>query len=216
MRIGIFGGSFDPVHVGHMAAAQEAAHAYALAHVLFVPANHQPLKAQAPRAFNDDRLAMLQLAVAGNERFALSRAELDRPAPSYTVETLRGLRDSYGPDVELFVLLGMDAVNTLDRWREPATLLRLARIVAMSRGQVREPDWERLQAIAPDARQRIELLSVPDLNISSHDLRRRVAEGLPIRYQVQDAVREYIVAHDLYTTPHHALDLYTTPHHVLD
>lgn len=198
MRLGIFGGSFDPVHLGHLAAAEQAAYGLALARVLFVPARHQPLKEQAPRASDADRLAMLELAVAGNPRFAVSALELERPAPSYTVETLRALAAQYGPDCELYLLLGVDAVNTLDRWREPDALLRLARVVAMSRGNVREPDWSLLSGIVPDARSRIELLLAPNVDVSSRDLRRRVAAGEPIRYQTPDAVRAYIAAHGLY------------------
>lgn len=198
MRLGVFGGSFDPVHLGHLAAAEEASHRFALETVLFVPAHHQPLKAEAPRASNADRLTMLQLAVAGNPRFAVSALELERPAPSYTVETLRALSAQYGPACELYVLVGIDAVNTLDRWREPDALLRLARLVAMSRSDVREPEWPMLRGIAPDAESRVDVLAVPDIDLSSRELRRRVAAGEPIRYQVHDAVREYIATHRLY------------------
>lgn len=198
MRIGVFGGTFDPVHVGHLAAAEEAAQCLTLARVLFIPAQRQPLKEQAPGATATDRLAMLTAAVAGNPRFAVNDIELRRPAPSYTVETLRVLREQYGAEAELYLLLGIDAANTLHHWREPGAILRLARLVVMSRSEQRHPDWAMLLGIAPDAEQRIELLAVPDLDLSSRELRRRVAAGEPIRYQVVDTVRAYIERHGLY------------------
>jgi len=198
MRIGILGGSFDPVHLGHLAAAEEAVYRFALDHVLLLPARLQPLKEGGPCADDGQRLAMLRLAVAGNPRLAVSTLELERPAPSYTVDTLRALRASLGVSAELYFLLGIDAVNALDRWREPAELPRLARLIVMSRGDVREPDWTTLRAVAPDARERIDLLTVPDIDISSRDLRQRVASGAPIRYQVPEAVWAYIEEQGLY------------------
>lgn len=198
MRLGVFGGSFDPVHLGHLAAAEEAAQRLALTQVLFVPARHQPLKEPAPRASDADRLAMLWLAIDGNPRFAASTLELERPAPSYTIDTLRALHAARGPDSELYFLLGIDAVNTLDRWREPFEVLRLARLVVMSRGKAREPDWALLRAIDPAIEARVELLAVPDIDLSSRELRRRVAASEPIRYQVPEPVRVYIEEHRLY------------------
>ena len=200
MRLGILGGTFDPVHLGHLAAAEEAAYRFDLERVLLLPARHQPLKEHGPWASDEHRLAMLRLAAGGNPRLAVSTVELERPAPSYTVDTLRLLRAVHGPSCELYFLLGIDAVNALDRWREPAALLRLARVIAMSRSDVREPDWSLLRAIAPDVEERIELLAVPDIDINSQELRRRVAACEPIRYQVPDAVWVYIEEQGLYST----------------
>jgi nicotinate-nucleotide adenylyltransferase len=200
VRLGVFGGTFDPVHLGHLAAAEEAAYRFDLSTILFVPAQHQPLKDAAPRASTAERVAMLERAVAGNPRFAVSTLELERPAPSYTVDTLRELRATHGPACELYFLVGIDAANALDRWREPAEILRLARLIVMSRSEAREPDWAMLRAIAPDAQERIATLAVPDVDVSSHDLRRRAATGQPIRYQVPDAVWEYIEERGLYRT----------------
>ncbi len=198
MRLGVLGGTFDPIHLGHLAAAEEAAYRFDLERVLLLPARHQPLKDHEPWATDAQRLAMLRLAAEGNPRFAVSALELERPAPSYTVDTLRLLHASYGPSCELYFLLGIDAVNALDRWREPAELPRLARLVAMSRSDVREPDWALLQKISPDAAARVEVLAVPDIDISSRELRRRVAAGAPIRYQVPEAVGAYIGEQGLY------------------
>src|SRR5438128_6331868 len=123
MRLGVFGGTFDPVHLGHLASAAEAAYRLCLPRVLFVPAQRQPLKGAVPRASAADRLAMLRLAVADNPRFDVSTVELERPAPSYSVDTLRSLRTAHGPACALYFLLGLDAANTLPDWREPAELL---------------------------------------------------------------------------------------------
>ncbi len=198
MRFGVLGGTFDPVHLGHLAAAEEAAYRFDLERVLLLPARRQPLKDYEPWASDAQRLAMLRLAAEGNPRFVVSALELERPAPSYTVDTLRLLHESYGSSCELYFLLGIDAVNALDRWREPAALLRLTRLVVMSRSDVREPDWALLQKISPDAADRVELLAVPDIDISSRELRCRVAAGAPIRYQVPDAVWAYIGEQGLY------------------
>lgn len=198
MRLGVFGGSFDPVHLGHLAAAEEAAYRLELTRLLFVPARRQPLKISRPRAAEGHRLAMLEAAIAGNSLFEISRVELQRPAPSFTVETLRAFRQTYGVACDMFLLLGVDAVNTLDRWREPDEVIRLARIVVLSRGTVREPNWPMLRALSPDAERRIELLSAPAIDVSATNLRRRVAAGAPIRYQVPEPVRAYIVEHGLY------------------
>ncbi|SRR5579883_571022 len=198
MRLGVYGGTFDPIHVGHLAAAEEAAYRLGLDQVLFVPAGRQPLKDREPGATGQDRLAMIEAAIAGNPRFGVSAIELERPAPSYTVETLRFLRQSHGPACELFLLVGVDAANTLQRWRGPAEILRLARLVVMSRGARAEPDWGMLEGIAADARQRADLLAVPDIDVSASEIRRRAAAGEPFRYQVVDAVWEYIQSHGLY------------------
>ncbi len=198
MRLGILGGTFDPVHLGHLAAAEEAAYRFDLKRVLLLPARHQPLKEHDPWTTDEHRLAMLRLAVDGNPRLAISTLELERAAPSYTVDTLRLLGAAHDPSCELYFLLGIDAVNALDRWREPAALLRLARLVAMSRSDVREPNWTMLRGLEPDVEGRIDLLAVPDIDINSRELRRRVAAGEPIRYQVPDPVWAYIGEHGLY------------------
>jgi nicotinate-nucleotide adenylyltransferase len=198
MRLGVYGGTFDPIHVGHLAAAEEAVYRLALDLILFVPADRQPLKDRAPGASGQDRVAMIEAAIAGNPRFSVSRIELERPAPSYTVETLRLLHRSYGTSSDLFLLVGVDAANTLQHWREPAEVLRLARLVVMSRGPMMELDWEMLEQIAADAHARVDLLEVPDIDVSASEIRRRAAACEPFRYQVVDPVWEYIRSHELY------------------
>ncbi len=197
-RIGLFGGTFDPIHLGHLAAAQEAADRLALDVVEFIPAHQQPLKERAPRVSDDERLAMVRAATADNPCFRVSTIELERPAPSYTMETLRLLRETYGADTELFFLLGVDAANTLDRWLGAAEILRLVRLVVMSRAEVRAPDWAMLETLDPRARDHVETLLVPAIDVSSSDLRDRVAAGRSIRYQVPEAVRVLIEEQSLY------------------
>jgi nicotinate-nucleotide adenylyltransferase len=196
-RIGIFGGTFDPVHFGHLAAAEEARWGLALDRVVFVPNWHQPLKRRGAVS-PAHRLAMVELAIAGNASFATSDVELRRAGSSYTLDTLRALRQAWGSTVELFFLLGADAVATFGTWHRPAEILELAHLVVMSRSGEREPDWDALERIAPHARQRVRLLAVPALDISATDLRARLAKGGPIRYQVPDAVCAYIARHGLY------------------
>lgn len=197
-RMGVLGGTFDPIHFGHLAAAEEAWQALDLQQVILVPNWQQPLKrpgAVAPA----HRLRMAQLAVAGNPRLEVSDIELRRAGPSYTLDTLRALRVAWGGATEVFLLLGADAAAQFGAWRQPAEILTLCYLVVMSRSEAREPDWATLEAISPHARERVYLLTVPDLDISATDLRARLAAGRSIRYQTPDAVREHIAAHQLYS-----------------
>lgn len=201
MRIGVLGGTFDPVHIGHLIIAQEALVQIGLAQVLFVPAHTSPLK-RSPVASPEDRAAMVELAIRENPAFALSRVDLDRPGPSYTVETLAILRQAYGPGVDLCFIAGFDAVAELYRWREPTRLLELAEVIAVSR-----PGYKLvLPAQLAAAADRIRVVQAPQIGISATDIRRRCHAGLPIRYLVPDAVRAYIEAHALYREPNHQPD----------
>jgi nicotinate-nucleotide adenylyltransferase len=171
--IGLFGGSFDPVHHGHLIVAQVASEALGLEQLRFVPAREQPFKRGRHAAPAADRAAMLDLAVAGTAGFGVERAELERPGPSYTVETLQGLR-SREPGVEFTLLVGADAAAELAAWHRAGDLPGLARIV---------------------------VFAVPAVEISATEIRRRVRTGLPIRYWVPDPVAEYVVRHRLYLDP---------------
>lgn len=187
MRVGVFGGSFDPVHLGHLRVAEGAARQLALDEVRFIPARAQPLKPRGPRASADDRAAMLQAAIAGRPGFTLDARELERPAPSYTVDTLRALRLERPQDT-LFLLIGADAVRDLPRWREGSELQRLATVVAVPR------PGEAVPALPPGA----VMLDLPPVNISATAIRRAVAAGRPVTDQVPAAVAEYIAARRLY------------------
>jgi nicotinate-nucleotide adenylyltransferase len=180
--IGVFGGSFDPVHIGHLAIANEALDELGLERVYFVPARRSPLKQDGPIAGADDRLAMLTAAIVGEPRFRVSPAELDRTAPSFTVDTLESLRG----EGDLFLILGSDAYADFERWREPARIRELATIVLAARPG------------APNAPAGVRMLDSPLMDISSRELRARAARGRSLRYLVPEAVLRYIEEHRLY------------------
>jgi nicotinate-nucleotide adenylyltransferase len=183
-RVGVFGGTFDPVHVGHLAIAHAAVESIPLDRVLFVLARRSPLKERGPIASEGDRLRMLELAIANEPRFAVSRLELDRDGPSYTVDTLERLA---GKD-ELFLILGSDALADLDRWKDPDRIARLATLVVAER-----PGAPERVGDAPIVR-----FDAPRLDISSRELRARAARGRSLRYLVPEPVLQHIEARGLY------------------
>jgi nicotinate-nucleotide adenylyltransferase len=194
-RIGILGGTFDPIHYGHLAIAEEARQALQLDRVLFVPAAQQPLKRGAHIATPEQRFAMTQLACAPNAAFEVSRIELDRPGPSFTLTTLEALVAARIG--ELHFILGDDALADLARWHAAARVVELARIIAIGRpGST--PDLTRILQALPALSERLTILTGPALGISSTALRQRVAASQPIRYQTPDAVVAYIDKHGLY------------------
>jgi nicotinate-nucleotide adenylyltransferase len=197
-RIGILGGTFDPIHYGHLAIAEEARLALGLAHVLFIPAARQPLKHGAHIGTPEQRFEMARLACVSNAAFDVSRIEIDRPGPSFTLTTLEALlHEQVG---ELHFILGADALADLPRWHGAARIVELAKIVAVGRpGSA--PDLVRLGQALPALREQLTLLTGPALDISSSALRRRVAAGLPIRYQTPDSVATYISEQGLYRSP---------------
>jgi nicotinate-nucleotide adenylyltransferase len=194
-RIGILGGTFDPIHYGHLAIAEEARLACQLDRVLFVPAAHQPLKRGTHVAAPEQRFAMTGLACAPNTAFEVSRIELDRPGPSFTLTTLEALQAARLG--ELFFILGEDALAELTRWHGVERVIELARIIAVGRpGRVL--NLAQIFQQLPALEGRLVVLPGPALDISSTALRRRVAAGQPIRYQTPDAVVTYIDKQGLY------------------
>jgi nicotinate-nucleotide adenylyltransferase len=183
-RVGVFGGTFDPVHVGHLAIALAALESVPLDRVLFVPARRSPLKDRDPLASVADRVTMLESAIASEPRFGLSRVELDRDGVSYTVDTLEALRS----EGELFLILGSDALADLARWRAPDRIRELATILVAARPGAPEPD----------PMHRARAFDAPRLDISSRELRTRAARGMSLRYLVPDAVWEHIKRRGLY------------------
>jgi len=196
-RVGILGGTFDPVHYGHLAIAEEVYCALQLTRMVFVPAGLPPHKPAAGITPVQQRVTMLECAIATNPHFTLSLVDVQRAGPSYTVETLRLLRQEWGPCAELFFVIGSDSLKDLPSWYDPEGILAQATIVALTRPgyvDVRAGLLERLPAL----KDRLILLEGPLLAISATDLRQRVAEGRPIKYQTPEVVEEYILRHGLY------------------
>jgi nicotinate-nucleotide adenylyltransferase len=196
-RVGVMGGTFDPIHHGHLVAAQEAAAAIELDRVIFIPVWQPPHKVDEPSASPEDRVCMVRLAVEANPLFEVSTIETDYPGPSYTIDTLRRLLER-DPDLALHFIVGMDSLAELPRWRDPADIVRLARIVALYR-----PGWETvdlgdLARALPESAGRVTVVPMPELDISATELRERAQRELPIRYLVPDAVAAYIEANHLY------------------
>jgi len=195
-RVGVLGGTFDPIHIGHLIIAEEAREHFALDEVLFVPARISPHKLGDSPADGGHRLRMVELAVAGNAHLSASRVDLDRPGPSYTVDTLEILRSRLG-DVDLYFVMGMDSLGHLDMWREPKRILRLARLVVVTRPG-HDVCVEALEQQLPGLRENVLLLTTVNVGISSTGIRERVRRGRSIRYRVPPGVDEYIREHGLY------------------
>lgn len=201
--VGVFGGTFDPIHVAHLAVAQEAAESLGLERVLFVPAGQPPHKPGLEITSGRHRLAMVELAVAGNERFAVSRQELDRAGPSYTVDTLEALRASRlaaGTSSDLVLILSAEAFLGLLTWRDPRRVLELARFAVAPRDGYPDAGPAFLEEHLPDLADRAVFLDGPRMRLSASELRDRAAAGRSLRYLVPDAVAAYIGDHGLYRT----------------
>jgi len=204
VRYGILGGTFDPPHIGHLALAQEAFARLQLDRVWFVPAATPPHKRGQPISDAAHRRAMVELAIAGDERFGLDTVDLDRSGPSYTVETLRRLRQRWGDEAWIGFIVGWDMLLSLPTWHEPVnTLATLDALIATRRPGYSEPDDDEqslaeLERSLPGIRAKLRMLSAPQLDISASELRERVAQGLPVRYLTPDAVCAYISSHGLY------------------
>jgi nicotinate-nucleotide adenylyltransferase len=196
LRIGILGGAFNPPHTGHLVCAQEAFVQLELDRVVFVPVGQAPHRDLEGDPGAEARVEMVELAVGEDERFEVSRAELEREGPSYTADTLRGLREA-SPDDELFLILGGDQAATLPTWHEPEQVLSLATVAVVERS-----NWSRhaigIKLGRLSGARAIRYLEMPLIQISSSQVRRRVGEGLPVRYLVPDGVAAYIESNGLY------------------
>jgi len=201
--LGVFGGTFDPIHLAHLAVAEEAAEAMGLERVVFMPAGEPPHKPRRVISAAEHRLAMVELAIAGNERFAVSRMELDREGPSYTVDTLEALdasRRSAGASGDLALILSADAFLEFMTWREPRRIVELARLVVAPRDGYPDAGPGFLAEHMPDLADRASFLDSPRLRLSGSEMRGRAAAGRSLRYLVPDAVAAYIGDHALYRT----------------
>ena len=195
------GGTFDPIHYAHLATAEEVYTTLGLTEMVFIPAGQPPHKSGQQCTESCHRLAMVQLAIASNPHFTLSRVELDRHGPSYLVDTLRILHDQWGPETDLFFVVGWDSVEEFHTWYKAADILaQLTHLVAVKRPGYKENRGYNnvLETRLPGIMQRLVVVSVPQLAISSTDLRCRVATNRPIKYQTPEAVEHYIMEHGLY------------------
>lgn len=190
-RLGVFGGTFDPIHNGHLAMAEGLLDAFGLDRVLFVPAG-RPWQKEGYSAA-EDRWMMTVLAAATNPRFEASRMEIDRKGPTYTVDTMAILRDFYGPDVELFFVAGVDAVLTLGTWHRAGDLEGLAEVIAVPR-----PGFDAGALRPGEGWPPVHLTDLPEVDVSSTEVRRRVRDGLPVDDLVPPVVAGYIEEHGLY------------------
>lgn len=200
-RVGILGGTFDPIHYGHLVIAEEAYASLALTEMVFIPAGQPPHKPGKPITEVSQRLAMLELAIASNPHFSISRVDLERSGPSYTVETLRLLRKEWGTEIALYFVIGWDSLEELLTWHDPAGILaQLTYLVAVHRpGHMEVAGYhESLETRLPGVKQRLLTVEAPQLDISATDLRQRVTDGRPIKYQVPETVEHYIREHGLY------------------
>ena len=197
-RVGVFGGTFDPIHVGHLAAVQDAAYNLSFDRVLFVPNRQPPHKLNKEVSDPADRVAMVELSLQDNPLFELSTVELEREGPSYSLDTLRQLKDQLGMDTELYFLVGCDALPDLHTWHQPQILLEEFQLVVMDRPTGTSISWSQLERRFPRIRQQVKVIDIVQLEISSSDIRRRVNAGQPIRYYVLPAVEHYIRDRSLY------------------
>ncbi|HUG89244.1 MAG TPA: nicotinate-nucleotide adenylyltransferase [Planctomycetaceae bacterium] len=198
MRLGLFGGTFDPVHVGHLVLAEQCREQCGLDEVWFIPAGSPPHKRHAPLTPARARTAMLEFAIAGHPGFRVSRIELEREGPTYTVDTLERL-DGENPERELFFLMGADSLADLAGWREPQRIAELATIVAVNRGDRPLPDRAALvHLLGERIADRVVFVTMPGIDLSASDLRRRAREGHSLRFLVPRPVEIYIHEHGLY------------------
>lgn len=197
-KLGIMGGTFDPIHYGHLIAAEIARDELSLGKIVFIPAARPPHKPERVAADPWLRYRMVDLAIASNPFFALSSIEIERPGLSYTVDTLRAMGERYS-EAEIYFITGADAVLEITTWREPEKLLSMCYFVAVSRpGYHLDKLWQRAAALIPDPEQRILGLEIPETAISSTDIRRRVRKGKTIKYLLPEAVESFIAGHKLY------------------
>ena len=196
-RLGIMGGTFDPIHIGHLASAEQVRERFNLDAVIFIPAGVPVYKKNKQVSSSDDRFEMCRLAVESNPSFDVSRIEIERPGDTYTVDTLRQLRDHFPPNVELYFITGADAVFSILKWRNAELVVQLAHFIAVARPGYVISDDQKFYFVQR-FNHRISYTDVAALAISSTDLRERVKRGASIRYLTMACVRDYIERHGLY------------------
>ena len=200
MNIGVLGGTFDPIHKGHLLLAEEARARLNLTEILFVPTGRSWLKMDNPISAAEHRVEMVRLAIADMPYFQVSTMEIERAGPSYTVDTIAELQAQLGAENVFFFILGWDNLAQLPRWREPSRLVRLCKLVVAPRPGYSRPNLEELEASIPGLSQSVIFMDRPEVDIDATDIRNRAAQGLSIRHIVPEPVDEYIRQHKLYLT----------------
>lgn len=198
VKVGVLGGTFDPVHVGHMALASAALDRLKLAKVLFVPAARPRFKTPQHLAPKRDRLEMLRRALAGEPRFEVSTVDLERPGTSYTVDTVTDLKRELGEGAELYFLLGADTLAEFPSWRQPERILEMCYLVTAVRPGFSKPDLETLGRVLPQSRGRVIVLEGVEVDVSATEVRCLLATGKPVAGMVPPAVEQYIIDRGLY------------------
>jgi nicotinate-nucleotide adenylyltransferase len=204
LKVGIFGGSFDPVHYGHLIIAEHVLEQLKLDRIVFIPAAQSPHKKNPPVAMAKQRVEMLQLAIAGHANFEISTIELDRGGISYTVDTLEALTSQF-PDASFYLIVGADSIEHFDKWKSPDRIVSLSRLVVCNRGGFGNPDYSALSKLASQeqiAEIQKNSAQCPLIEISSSTIRSRVAQGRSIRFQTPRAVEKYIQTNNLYAQAH--------------
>lgn len=198
MNRGVFGGTFDPIHNGHLAVAEEVRERLNLAEVIFVPAGQPWLKTDWVISAAEDRLRMLHLALDGKPGYKISEMEIERGGPSYTIDTIKTLKKGPGNEDELFFILGQDNMCQLPQWRKAAELIKLCYLVAVPRPGSARLKMKDLEVSLPGITERVMVLKRPEIDISASNIRERVGQGLSVRHLVPEAVNRYLKQQGLY------------------
>ncbi len=198
MNVGILGGTFDPVHSGHLILAEVAREQLNLNEILFIPAGQPWLKVERTITPAEHRVQMLRLALDDTPYFRTSEMEIKRSGPTYTIDTINALKKRLSDEDELFFILGQDNLMQLPQWHDAPELIQLCYLVAAPRPGVKKPDLKAMEAEIPGIRQRVMLMKEPLVDISATDIRERVARGLSVRHLVPEPVNRYIKEHRLY------------------
>ncbi|MBT4513427.1 MAG: nicotinate-nucleotide adenylyltransferase [Chloroflexi bacterium] len=198
MKIGLLGGTFDPIHNGHLTIAEEARKKLELDKVVFIPARHPWLKADRDITDSQHRLAMVRLATASNPHFEVSTAELARPGPTYTIDTVEAFKTESGSLDDIYFIAGSDAITDLPRWKDPERVVALCQIVGIGRPGAPDIDIEALKPLIHGVSDCLRPVDIPPIDISSTAIRERVKAGLSIRDMVPPEVEDYVVEHGLY------------------
>ncbi len=198
MRIGLLGGTFDPIHLGHLAIAEDVRMKLGLDRVVFIPAGNPWFKSNQEISAGEHRLKMVKLAIAPNPHFDVSELEMERPGPSYTVDTVKALKEESGAEDELYFIAGADAVMDIPHWKKPEELVALCRIVGVNRPGAPAIDVEALKSRLPAISNSLIVVDVPQVDIGSTAVRAMVRSGRSIKGVVPAAVERYIIEHKLY------------------